>query len=177
MKYFGQKSLIGVSLISLISYAYFSQNCLFWCEQDLLTEKSIEFTDNHKEKTENIAKASKNSVMMEEQVRPSIYQEIDATPSKKQYSEDWCIADKELNDTDLVYANSEVNDWNLLQGKARAKDPYFAIEDELHYPNNIMIAPYEALPLEELRELAVNGDKWAMVAYVQNPFADNSTKN
>lgn len=91
-------------------------------------------------------------------------------------SEDWCIAEIELSESDKIIAKTQVDDWYEQQGRARAKSPAMSYADELSYPNNSLIESYEALTLQELESLAINEDKWAMITLVQNPFADQNVK-
>ena len=182
MSYFNKKLLLGGGILSLLCYLYFSQSTLLSTD----AEYSVADNKSHANKpvkvkksltTEHVSTEPNKDGNEQHLVSQQTAQQEKAVSKHKQYSDDWCIANKELNESDLSYANAQVNDWNLLQGKARAKSPYSSYADEFSYPNNAMIASYEALPLEELRELAVNGDKWAMVAYVQNPFENESAKN
>jgi len=185
MKYLSNKlllSIIGGVILSLISYIYFSQKCIFCTEignsKNLSTGLAIQEENLASRNTSKNLIADKNN---QDQVSHSINHEARNLPKRKprekQYSDNWCIADLELSDRDLGYAKTQVNDWNVLQGKARSKSPYTSHAGEEGYPNNSLILSYEELPLEELRKLAIKGDKWAMVTYVQNPFADNEIKD
>ncbi len=182
MSYFSKKLILGVGLVSLVCYVYFSQSRLSYSD----VEHSLDSSKPHLGENVNVDKSlMTENVSMElsedgsekSSISKPASQQVKVVSQQKQYSEDWCIADIELNERDLAYAKTEVNDWNVFQGKARAKSPTSSYVEEVGYPNNSLIISYEDLPLEEQRQLALKGDKWAMVAYVQNPFADNETKD
>jgi hypothetical protein len=89
---------------------------------------------------------------------------------KKTYEDEWCIAEKELKRADADYAENELKDWYKLQGKALIRpgsSSGYSIPEK-----NGSIQYYEGLPLEQLEVLAYEGNKWAMVAFVKNSFAD-----
>ncbi|MGZ9898006.1 hypothetical protein [Shewanella gaetbuli] len=184
MRYFNKKVILGGGVLCLVCYTYFSQNRLSYSDAEHSVDSSKPYLGEgiNVKKSLTTDKISTNSTEGEsEQIstpKPANLQvQVKDVSQLKKYSDDWCIADIELNEEDLRYANDQVNDWNVFQGKARIKSPNSSYAEEVGYPNNNLIISYEELPLEELRELAVNGDKWAMVAYVQNPFADNKTKD
>lgn len=182
MRYYNKKLILGAGLLCLACYTYFSQNRLSHPDVEHSTDSSKSSSDEtvNAEKnstTDNVSTNLTESGSKVVSISKPASQRVEVASQRKQYSDDWCIADIELNEKDLGYANAQVNDWNIFQGKARTKSPYTSYAEELGYPNNNLIQSYEELPLEELKELAFNGDKWAMVAYIQNPFADNETKD
>ncbi|MFT6919708.1 MAG: hypothetical protein ACJA2G_002345 [Cognaticolwellia sp.] len=182
MKNFSKKLLLGGAALSVICYTYFSGNCLSCAEIEGTVDNSKTLSAKFVVAKTNLTKESASTILIESRseqalISQSTNQKIRNLPKEKQYADDWCIADIELNERDFAYAKTQVNDWNILQGESRAKSPYSSYVEESGYPNNSLIVSYEELPLAELRELAVKGDKWAMVAYVQNPFADNKTKD
>ncbi len=101
-----------------------------------------------------------------------------ASPPKKNYEDEWCFPDVELNESDNLYAQTQAEEWNRIIGKASFReDPFEFHMDERYFPNVNLMKPYEALPLEQLEALAFNDDKWAMVAFVQHSLADQGKKS
>ncbi|GAA0375141.1 hypothetical protein GCM10009092_44240 [Bowmanella denitrificans] len=88
--------------------------------------------------------------------------------SRKSLDEEWCVAEEELNQADLEYIRVLENDWHEVIGKAAIKGPSAINSDDRNYPNNAYVSSYQELPIEELKERAQSGDKWAMIAYVQS---------
>ena len=97
--------------------------------------------------------------------------------AKKSYEDDWCYAKGELNESDYSFAKNEYNDWLVTIGKAAAGNPRTSHLDERIFPNSNLIESYESLPVEQLQALAFQGNKWAMVAFVQNKKANDEVKN
>ena len=111
---------------------------------------------------------------------PKPLEKTNLTPVKnslKTFDEDWCFASKELNEVDQQHANVQVKDWEIYIGKAKSKGQYSEYAEEDFHPNNALISSYEETSLETLSELAFKGDKWAMVAFVQNDLADEQKKH
>lgn len=96
--------------------------------------------------------------------------------AKKQYEDDWCIAKEELNERDYLYAKQEIYDWDIAQGKMGIKGPNVDYPNKVLSPNHILIESYEALPLKELKSLVEQGDKWAMITFVQKFSANRQEK-
>ena len=88
---------------------------------------------------------------------------------KKSLNDDWCNAKEELSLDDFNYITAEYNDWQIHLGKARIKDDYFIgfNDDGLVLPNNEYVESYQELSVDKLEERAFEGDKWAMVAFLQ----------
>ena len=102
--------------------------------------------------------------------------ELDSKPyletGKKHYDDDWCMPDQELSESDLMYAQSELENWFEALGMAKiGVDKTSSFLTDLN-PNHVYVAPYESLPIDELQTLALEGDKWAMIAFVQDTRAD-----
>lgn len=99
------------------------------------------------------------------------------TWSKKEFEDDWCLARAELSMADQMLAQTEQQDWEVLLGKATVKQhdsPQYA---QSWYANNEYMHAYESLPAEELQIIAEQGDKWAMVAFVQHGRAKAAIKD
>ena len=160
---------LGVIVIAFLRFSYFSKECIS-CK--LLNETKNEF-DNFSAKSNKLSPfVSKNTENLNiGGNKPQL------KLAKKHYDDEWCIAKIELSESDYHYAQSQIEVWDELQGKSRAKSPYSSHANEMDYPNNSLIASYEALPLEQLESLAYSGDKWAMVTFVQNIFADEKQKD
>lgn len=90
--------------------------------------------------------------------------------------DEWCVAEQELSQSDLVYANLEYQEWQVQIGKASIKAGEAIYLDNTNYPNNEYVAPYQEMALHELQELANEGDTWAMVTLVQSWKADDVLK-
>ncbi|MFC3120851.1 hypothetical protein [Agaribacter flavus] len=82
--------------------------------------------------------------------------------------DDWCEPEEELNDKDIQYAATIEQDWNEYVGLSYREMPDIGYGDEVFDRYNGYIAPYTDLPIDELEKLALGGNKWAMVAYVQD---------
>lgn len=90
------------------------------------------------------------------------------TSTIKAYEDDWCDGNTELSEEDLLFAQSELINWHKTIGNV-----------SIHNPNHELasyVAAYKDLPIEELQSLALEGDKWAMVAYVQDSRVDDEQK-
>ena len=95
-------------------------------------------------------------------------------PGKKHYDDDWCIANEELSESNLLYAKVELKDWYEALGMAGIGIDKTSSKHVENYSNYVYVEPYESLPINELQTLALNGNKWAMVAFVQDDRADFS---
>lgn len=89
-------------------------------------------------------------------------------PAKKRYEDDWCDWATELSEEDLLFAQSELIEWNKTIGHVPTNQPQHELAS--------YVAAYEDLPLEKLESLALEGDKWAMVAYAQIIRVDDEQK-
>lgn len=99
------------------------------------------------------------------------------TWNKKVFEDDWCLARAQLSKADQMLAQTEQQDWEVLLGKATViqhDSPQYA---ESWYSNNEYMQAYESMPPEELQVLAEEGDKWAMVAFVQHERAKAAVKD
>lgn len=76
------------------------------------------------------------------------------------FEQDWCIANQDLSSTDLTYLQTVERDWNEQIGLSSIAIPS-------HIGEGAFTESYRYLPAEELERLALNGDKWAMVTYIQ----------
>ena len=89
------------------------------------------------------------------------------TWEKKQFNEEWCDPRVQLSGSDQQLVEVERRDWQLALGKVKASLVQSSQFIESSHPNHEYVAPYELMPYEELRTLADNGDKWAMVTFMQ----------
>ena len=87
---------------------------------------------------------------------------------KKHYDDDWCMPDQELSESDLMYAQSELGNWFESRGIASVGVDKTSKSRMERNPNHVYVEPYESLPIDELQTLALKGDKWAMVTFVQD---------
>jgi phage FluMu protein Com len=160
---------LGAIVIAFLSFTYFSKECIS-CKQVNETKNQFDnFAAESDKQNKFVSKNTENLSLVGDKPQLKL--------AKKHYDDEWCLAKIELSESDYHYAQSQIEVWDELQGKSSAKSPYSSHADEMDYPNNSLIASYEALQLEQLESLAYNGDKWAMVAFVQNPFADEKQKD
>lgn len=167
--------------IALVCYLYLSQDDKKDCTQDCLPielNQQVTATEQvtvkelsqpgtiaqNKTYTEKRLSASNNA----SQPKLSLKQSANKQSGKKHYDDDWCFAKNELSESDYDFAQTELKDWERLIGKARAGNSVMAGRDEVSFPNNSFIESYEELPIEELQVLALQGDKWAMITYLQD---------
>ena len=114
--------------------------------------------------TENDAGTSQNTIKLISNKGRLVHKK----PSTKHYDDNWCYANKELSASDYEFAQTELKDWERFIGKARAGNSAMAGRDDTSFPNNSFIESYETLPINQLQEQALQGDKWAMVAFLQD---------
>jgi len=171
--------LLGLSALGITATFYIEMQCVFCSKSDLVEVQVKKNSVELNEKIELKQDSGLVSKQSEYHDKPTLTTDhiVNEPLEKKKYEDDWCKADVELSEDDYHFAKAEVEDWNLLQGKSRAKSLYATDVDEHHYPNNSMISSYEELPLEQLEELAIKGDKWAMITFVQNRTVNKELKN
>jgi len=85
--------------------------------------------------------------------------------------DNWCIPREQLSHEDVSYLAKIQQDWNEIQGLAPANTPDVGYGDELYDQSSAYIDSYFAMEIDDLEGLALNGDKWAMIAYLQKPKA------
>ena len=85
--------------------------------------------------------------------------------------DNWCIPREQLSHEDVSYLAKIQQDWNEIQGLALANTPDVGYGDELYDQSSAYIDSYFAMEIDDLEGLALNGDKWAMIAYLQKPKA------
>ena len=95
---------------------------------------------------------------------------------RKSIDEQWCIAKEELSQSDFDYAMTLEQDWDEYIGKSFAKGKSAIYSDDANHLNNSYVASYQELPIEELQERALSGDKWAMITFVQSWYGDHDAK-
>ena len=95
----------------------------------------------------------------------------------KSIDDNWCFSGRELSKRDAALAETHRQDWDVYLGKAQVLNP----NSDHYYPdvvaNNAFVAPYEETPLAELKSLAEQGDKWAMISYLQRGKEYKDIKN
>ena len=172
--------------ISLVAYLYFKPQNIKDCDKNCLpietNQPAVEHTkitvkESPEPATKAQNKANKASVAEDLTVsnkelhfRRLINKRFKF--SKKNYDEQWCYPKYELSQSDYQFAQTELKDWQRLIGLARAGNSAMAGRDQISFPNNSYIESYEALPFEQLQALALQGDKWAMVTYMQDEGSD-----
>ncbi|NQZ11845.1 MAG: hypothetical protein HRT35_32230 [Algicola sp.] len=176
-------SCAGVCALAVLGYQYFGLECTS-CEPAKVAQVNTQSANV--ESTRQLAvpatAGTQHSMKVEKPAETDEYLGASNNASqpqsgKKHYDDDWCIAKDELSESDYNFAQTQLQDWDEFQGKARFSSPSMSHADELMYPNNNYIESYEALPLEQLESLAVKGDKWAMVTFVQHPQANMKVKD
>lgn len=175
-------SCIGVFTLALAIYSYFSQECDS-CGQAKVTKADA--ANSLVEPNGQITLTSKDKG--DKELSKKLFEKgryLDKTDNepqerlaKKKYDDDWCIANIELNESDYNFVKTQIDDWDEFQGKARANSTHSSYTNELLYPNSNFISSYEALPPEQLKSLAIGGDKWAMVAFIQSEYTDSPLKD
>jgi hypothetical protein len=91
----------------------------------------------------------------------------DKSRNLKSFDGDWCIAANELSQDDFNYAQTELRDWEEYIGSGFAKSQTNITADDSFYANNAYVASYQELALDDLEQRALDGDKWAMITFVQ----------
>ena len=165
--------------ISLVAYLYFKPQNIKDCGHNCLpvetnqqvaeqTKTSAKEQPEPATKVQNKALIAENSTISDKEFHFRRIINKRFKFSKKDYDEQWCHPKYELNESDYQFAQTELKDWQRVIGFARAGNSAMAGRDQISFPNNSYIEPYEALPLEQLQALALQGDKWAMVTYMQD---------
>ena len=165
--------------VVVIAFALFCY--IYWCQKNtansVVTASSRDIAQQVPDAKELVIhdktlKAQNDTTLSAANEKPSQLQ-----VGKKNYDDNWCDARNELNESDYHFAKNEHNDWLITIGKARVGNPQTSRFNESAYPNSSLIQSYEPLPLEQLRSLAFQGDKWAMVTFVQNLKASDEAKD
>jgi hypothetical protein len=157
------KFLLGILISTgLLLITLFSLNQLDHTEAAVDTDVS-QLSDSEILKTAEI-----NLAVTTKHASDNVILAKPADLEKKAFDDDWCLAQFELNDEDMLLAQSQVDDWSEYQGRARAKDNISMQQDDTHYTYNRFVASYQEMPIEQLTALAYNNDKWAMVTLVQH---------
>jgi hypothetical protein len=182
--------LIGL-LTAVIAVVVIGGSALFGspkpiaCDAPCITSnKDVHEVLSQKQKKKAIIIASQKASVNPIAIKKPPIQGTDSTEEdyvvssvKKSFDDDWCIASDDLNEADFEYAKALEEDWHQYIGRAFAKNSGGAIyHDDTHYPNNTSVASYQELPIEELQQRALDGDKWAMVAFIQNWYGDQDIK-
>lgn len=163
------KKISAAVLTSIIIVALFSYR--FWPMNDENIEKSNEPTNVAKnEQNTNFTQISNSTEPQSNKAKPESKSQLKA--GKKHYDDDWCAANDELSESDLMYARSELLRWHHTLGMASIGVDKTSNKHMEIYPNYVYVEPYESLPIDELQSLAFEGNKWAMVAFVQDDRGD-----
>ncbi|SHF82554.1 hypothetical protein SAMN05216361_0535 [Marisediminitalea aggregata] len=85
--------------------------------------------------------------------------------------DNWCVPREQLSSEDVSYLAKIQQDWNEIQGIAPAYTPDVGYGDELYDQSSAYIDSYLAMEIDNLEDLSLSGDKWAMIAYLQKPKA------
>lgn len=94
--------------------------------------------------------------------------------SKKAYESDWCHAESELSLSDLHFAQSELEKYELERGKAivGTRGAAQAYSNESYFKHYEMVAPYDELDQNALKTQVLDGNKWAMITWLQKYYSD-----
>ncbi|GLR70789.1 hypothetical protein [Agaribacter marinus] len=84
----------------------------------------------------------------------------------------WCIPSDDLRIEDQDFVAALQNDWMEYSGVAYIKQNDAVYDDDQNHPNNVFVAPYQEMPIEEIKDLTLLGDKWAMIAFLQKSTMD-----
>ena len=166
-------ALFVVTIISVSLTALFESGEKVTCAAPCLSE-DVNVYDNNTQKRLQKGETKADTAIPQNIAKP--HDQTEDTKSdhyvvsgvKKAFDENWCVASDELNETDFNYALTLEQEWLQYIGRASAKTTGKAIyHDDTFYPDNAFVASYQELPIEELEGLAFDGDKWAMIAFVQ----------
>ncbi|QQX79117.1 hypothetical protein JK628_16350 [Shewanella sp. KX20019] len=166
-----RKSVIGASLclISLSVFYYLNEN------EETVASAQLPSTDDLAARQTKVATSSAitKKVATLAVIEPSAAPQQAEASALKCFDEDWCVAFEELSAEDYRLAELQQADWSEYQGVGKVKWGSRINSSDERYPGNSFVVSYQELPKQELRALAVAGDKWAMVAYIQGPYGDN----
>jgi hypothetical protein len=164
---------IVIIIVVAVSIAQYTDGFCILCSKS----NDVVIQPSSKPEQNAIKKEAKNNSGNEDNKNSQIVSILKSKFIKKAYEDEWCNARAELNEVDANFAKTELNDWFELQGKYRAK--YRASSaNESFYANNSLISSYEALPVNELESLAFQGDRFAMVTFVQTGrYSDRAKQN
>lgn len=173
---FSTLAAAGLCLVASVGFYYFYQT-----EETVVSSKLDVQSANTDDLAARQAKVATSSAITKKVatlavIEPSAGPQQAEASSLKTFDEDWCVAFEELSAEDYRLAQSQQADWDEYQGVGKVKWGSRINSSDERYPGNSFVVSYQELPKQELRALAVAGDKWAMVAYIQGPYGDNKFK-
>ena len=157
-------ALLITIVVMLFAYRYWNTDSLEPHVEPITVTENMQNTST--------AQANNNTAPLVHMAEPKTKLPLQA--GKKHYDDDWCIANEELSESDLLYAKAELKDWYEALGMASIGIDKTSSKHVENYSNYVYVEPYESLPINELQTLALDGNKWAMVAFVQDDRADFS---
>lgn len=89
------------------------------------------------------------------------------TYKKVSLNDEWCLPFEQLDRRDQRFVAQLQQDWNEYSGVSYYNMDDIGYGDEIFDLTNFYIEPYKDLPVDDLETLALEGNKWAMVAYLQ----------
>ncbi|MDC8831302.1 hypothetical protein [Alteromonas gilva] len=91
--------------------------------------------------------------------------------SRSSLEDDWCVPSEQLSDKNKLFLAAIQQDWNEAQGVAYANMPDVGYGDEIYDLSSAYITPYLEMDIHKLESLALRGEKWPMIAYLQRAKA------
>lgn len=155
-------SVVFVVAIAIIGFWQLPEQNI---EDSELNESVVEVVESAQQQSEIENQQSSQVVEVDSKASQEspVNKPTPKTVVKKPYESDWCDG-RELSENDIILAQTELKDWLTVIGKAAVKSH----EDARPHELSNYVAPYESLSIERLKELALQGDKWAMVTFMQD---------
>lgn len=191
LKKYSKPTYIAVGLVGVCStvlFCYMNIYSVDGSEPARMVKVSTSDTDQpsitDKSRTKNSAKAetdrSEYLLVTDEpqQVASEGIESNESNESLLTLEDDWCFPSEQLSDKDRLYLATKQQDWNQSQGVAYANLPEIGYGDEINDLSAAHIEPYLEMEINKLESLALDGVKWAMVAYLQRakPLSSRPTE-
>ena len=155
-------ALLITIVVMLFAYRYWDTDSVEPPAETITVTKNTQNT--------GVSQANNSTAPLVNKAEPKT--KLPLQPGKKHYDDDWCMPDQELSEGDLMYAQSELGNWFESLGIARIRVDKTSKSRMERNPNHVYVEPYESLPIDELQTIALEGEQWAMVAFVQDTRAD-----